>query len=129
MAYKPSKYGHLTASDLARITRERGLEKPDVITLREWADWLEEWEKAASKATAEAVPETTASKSGVPTYDTLNAMTVKKLKAALAERGGNLSGLNTKPELIDALLASYGVSESEQAAEMDGSFEDEADED
>lgn len=42
MAKKPaSLYDNMTASDLARITRERKLEKPNVITLREWADFLE----------------------------------------------------------------------------------------
>lgn len=38
---RKSVYAKMTASDLARITRERGLEKPDVITLSEWADFLE----------------------------------------------------------------------------------------
>lgn len=38
---RTSRYAAMTASDLARETRERGLEKPNVITLSEWADWLE----------------------------------------------------------------------------------------
>lgn len=38
---KRSAYNNMTASDLARITRERGLEKPNVRTLSEWADVLE----------------------------------------------------------------------------------------
>lgn len=38
---RTSRYATMTASDLARETRERGLEKPNVITLSEWADWLE----------------------------------------------------------------------------------------
>lgn len=36
-----SIYTNMTASDLARVTRERGLEKPNVKTLSEWADFLE----------------------------------------------------------------------------------------
>ncbi len=38
---RKSIYDSMTASDLARITRERGLNKPDVITLRDWANFLE----------------------------------------------------------------------------------------
>lgn len=38
---RKSVYAKMTASDLARVTRERGLEKPNVITLSEWADFLE----------------------------------------------------------------------------------------
>src|SRR4051794_23559048 len=38
---RKSVYANMTASDLARITRERGLDKPNVITLSEWADFLE----------------------------------------------------------------------------------------
>lgn len=38
---RKSAYASMNASDLARITRERGLEKPNVITLSEWADFLE----------------------------------------------------------------------------------------
>jgi hypothetical protein len=36
-----SAYANMTASDLARVTRERGLEKPPVHSLSEWEDWLE----------------------------------------------------------------------------------------
>lgn len=38
---RKSVYASMTASDLARITRERGLDKPPVVTLSEWADVLE----------------------------------------------------------------------------------------
>jgi hypothetical protein len=38
---RKSAYSSMTASDLARITRERGLEKPNVLTRSEWADFLE----------------------------------------------------------------------------------------
>lgn len=38
---RQSIYANMTASDLARVSRERGLEKPNVITLSEWADFLE----------------------------------------------------------------------------------------
>lgn len=38
---RKSQYANMNASDLARITRERGLKKPKVITLSEWADFLE----------------------------------------------------------------------------------------
>jgi hypothetical protein len=38
---RKSIYATMTTSDLVRITRERGLKKPDVITLSEWADFLE----------------------------------------------------------------------------------------
>lgn len=41
MKKRTSIYASMTASDLARITRERGLDKPDVITLSEWANFLE----------------------------------------------------------------------------------------
>jgi hypothetical protein len=35
-----SKYHAMSAGELARITRERGLDKPEVITRSEWADFL-----------------------------------------------------------------------------------------
>ena len=38
---RKSLYHGMKAHDLARITRERGLDKPNVITLSEWADYLE----------------------------------------------------------------------------------------
>lgn len=38
---RQSAYANMKAGDLARITRERGLKKPDVITRSEWADFLE----------------------------------------------------------------------------------------
>lgn len=38
---RKSRYANMNASDLARITSERGLEKPKVITLSEWADFLD----------------------------------------------------------------------------------------
>jgi hypothetical protein len=47
---RTSQYANMTASDLARITRERGLEKPNVITLSEWADFLEANDAKREKA-------------------------------------------------------------------------------
>lgn len=38
---KRSVYDSMTASDLGRVTRDRGLEKPAVTSLSEWAGWLE----------------------------------------------------------------------------------------
>lgn len=38
---KRSAYHSMKAHELARVTRERGLEKPKVITLSEWADFLD----------------------------------------------------------------------------------------
>lgn len=53
---RKSVYANMKAHDLARITRERGLEKPNVITLSEWADFLEaddaKREKQSRKADA-----------------------------------------------------------------------------
>lgn len=110
---KRSIYSNMTASDLARITRERGLEKPNVITLSEWADFLEDEDKKrqnpdAGTDTAFGFEET------APSHEDFEAMTVKQLKAALAERDGDLTGLNTRAELIDALEASWGITEDEQ---------------
>jgi hypothetical protein len=47
---RTSQYANMTASDLARVTRERGLEKPNVITLSEWADFLEADDAKREKA-------------------------------------------------------------------------------
>lgn len=58
---KRGLYSHYTAAELAQETRRRGLEKPDVLTLREWADWLESAE--ASKSKPEKAPSKPASKS------------------------------------------------------------------
>ena len=43
-------------------------------------------------------------------------LTKKELRAQAAERGIDLTGLNLKSELIDALMAADGVTEEEQAA-------------
>lgn len=53
---RQSRYATMTASDLARETRERGLDKPNVITLSEWADFLEadDVKRAQQPADAEA---------------------------------------------------------------------------
>jgi uncharacterized protein (DUF2147 family) len=47
-----SIYHSMKAHDLARVTRERNLDKPKVITLSEWADFLDADDaKRAMKAT------------------------------------------------------------------------------
>lgn len=48
MRREPTEYDNMTASDLGRETRALGLEKPNVVTLREWADWLAEQKASAA---------------------------------------------------------------------------------
>jgi hypothetical protein len=49
---RKSIYHAMKAHDLARVTRERGMDKPKVITLSEWADFLDADDaKRAMKAT------------------------------------------------------------------------------
>jgi hypothetical protein len=49
---RKSAYTNMKTHELARITRERGLEKPKVNTRSEWADFLDADDaKRAKKAT------------------------------------------------------------------------------
>jgi hypothetical protein len=49
---RKSIYHSMKAHDLARVTRERGLDKPKVLSLSEWADFLDADDaKRAKKAT------------------------------------------------------------------------------
>lgn len=122
---RAGKYDNYTASDLARETRARGLEKPNVITLREWADWLEAHDKAAEAETPEPtawgdtpqpnahlIPpvNTTAEIAPEVRRAALESMSVRELREDAEQRG-----LNRKDELIDAIEAAQGVSEAEQA--------------
>jgi hypothetical protein len=52
---RKSIYATMTTSDLVRITRERGLKKPDVITLSEWADFLEADDKRRESSRAKVI--------------------------------------------------------------------------
>jgi type II secretory pathway component PulK len=65
MAQK-NAYSSMKAHDLARITRERGLEKPKVITLREWADFLaaDDAKRLKASQSAESVVEADTSDDG-----------------------------------------------------------------
>jgi hypothetical protein len=38
---RKSIYHAMKAHDLARVTRERGMDKPKVLSLSEWADFLD----------------------------------------------------------------------------------------
>jgi hypothetical protein len=49
---RKSIYHSMKAHDLARVTRERGMDKPKVLSLSEWADFLDADDaKRAMKAT------------------------------------------------------------------------------
>jgi hypothetical protein len=49
---RKSIYHAMKAHDLARVTRERGMDKPKVLSLSEWADFLDADDaKRAMKAT------------------------------------------------------------------------------
>lgn len=62
---RKSAYSTMKTHELARITRERGLKKPDVMSRSEWADFLEADDakrqqplKTVESTDAEDAPET-----------------------------------------------------------------------
>jgi len=128
---RTSKYANMNAHDLAEETRNRGLEKPDVLTISDWANWLEEQDKAegnpdqyvrARKEGETAEPEAPARESwqgDVPDSSggSYSGYTVKELRALAKERNVDLSGLNDRASIIDALQASDGMTEDQQAAQ------------
>lgn len=118
MAKRTSKYALMNAGQLAQETRARGLQKPDVLTLSEWVDWLEGLDtqtvgEPVSEAEAATMPTAEVEVTGGTPYD---SMTKAQLVMEARTRKMDISGMTTKAELIDALLASDGVSEDEQAA-------------
>lgn len=51
---RQSVYANMTVSDLARLTRERKLDKSGVVTLSDWADLLEADDKTRAEAVQQA---------------------------------------------------------------------------
>lgn len=92
-------YDNYTASDLARETRALGLEKPNVITLREWADWLEEQkrEQAAAASTSDDRQRRRAEREAA-----LKAMNRDRLEQEVADLGVTLpeTGSGTNGRLL-----------------------------
>lgn len=122
MRKQPGKYDKLSAGDLGRLTRERGLAKPDVLDIGEWARWLEAQDAAQSQPKPETAEEE--NYSGESDYSTLSA---KELRAEAETRGIDTKALRTKTELIDALEAADGMTEDEQAEKYgDESSEDDS---
>jgi hypothetical protein len=113
MARKRTIYDNMNAGDLARITRERGLQKPDVLHIVEWADWLAEQDakQDASKAPTENVAAQTSESNDY------GSMSNRDLRALAKERGITL---HDRTEIIDALQAADGMTEDQQAAQDNG---------
>lgn len=106
MVKRTSKYANLTASDLARITRERGLAKPEGMkNISEWADWLEGLD--GETQAAEAAP------LAAPDYD---AMTRAEAVKRAQDAGMPVARNTSKAEAVDFLMAAAGISEDAQAA-------------
>jgi hypothetical protein len=116
-----SKYATMTASDLARVTRERGLEKPTVLHISEWADWLEEIDQQTDAAPV-VESQVAAVENAAPAlalqaqYD---AMSKDNAVKAAHHAGMPTTNRTTKAEAIDFLLAAAAVSEDEQQAADD----------
>lgn len=115
-----SIYENMNASDLARITRERKLEKPNVITLREWADFLQ----ADDAARRNPVSATSAAETAPTVSDPYGGMSADEAVAEASRRGMKTSSRTSKREAVDYLLASDGVSEDSQAALDDADYSD-----
>ena len=115
MAKRLSKYATMTASDLARVTREKGLTKPEgLLHISEWADFLEAHDKGEAVADS-AIP--FAAGLNIEEHNSAYArMSSKQLKAEAKKRGVDTSDLATDLEIIDALEAADGTSEDDQAA-------------
>lgn len=116
MAKRTSKYANMNAGDLARETRAKGLQKPNVLTLSEWADWLEDDDKRR-QSVGEPVSDADAARQPfaeiAPDYDAMSkAEAVKRAQ----EAGMPVTAKTSKVEAVDWLLAAAGVSEDEQAA-------------
>ena len=128
MAKRTSKYASMTASDLARETRERGLAKPDGMTnVSEWADWLESLDaqqpsvgEPISAAEAATLPqaEVEVTEAAATDYRRMNKAQLVDLSI---ERGldADEAHASTKAELADWLLAADGVTEDAQQAAAD----------
>lgn len=126
MARKTGQYDNLNASDLARITRDRGLDKPQVITLREWADWLEAQDHPTTVASVKDVEiiedEMDSENVDNGRIGDYSDMSNTKLRKLAKERGITL---HERTEIIDALQAADGFTEDEQQ-QMDNAFDGEA---
>lgn len=112
---KRTRFDNMSASDLARETRALGLDKPNVLTRRDWASWLNEQSMKTPTASEPAASDASG-------YD---AMTVAELRTEAERRKVDTAGLRLKSEYIDALEAADGMREEQQAA-MDGVTFDEA---
>lgn len=108
---KAQKYDDLSTSELARLTRERGLDKPAVGDSGAWAAWLREQDSAPASVVAQAA-------TAAPDYKHMSKV---NLVVLAQERGLADASANTKAELADWLLASDGVSEDQQAAQDNAS--------
>jgi hypothetical protein len=111
---RTSKYANMNASDLARETRARGLEKPHVLDISQWADWLEEQDNPTKLAEAEVVEDQLDKSADGGQY---HSMSNRDLRALAKERG---ISLHDRTEIIDALQAADGMTEDEQAAQDSG---------
>ncbi len=89
---RQSVYAKMTASDLARITRDRGLEKPGVKTLSEWADFLEADDINRQSASSSPEFEIVEAESGEPilgyVVEPEKANSLANLVSALALKAG-----------------------------------------
>ena len=125
MARKRTKYDHMTASDLARETRALGLEKPDVLTLREWADWLDEQSTVHQQAPVLQQANAEFSDARATRLATLNGLTTHADLDAEAERlgvewpaeGTGSGGKLLTSDKVNALMAAW---DREQTGEGDG---------
>lgn len=84
MKKRTSKYANMNASDLARETRNRGLEKPQVLDISQWADWLEELDNPTKPAPVETTEDETDNSAENSTSD-YSSFSAKELRAEAAD--------------------------------------------
>lgn len=132
----PQKYDDLSTSQLAQLTRERGLVKPSVTDAGGWAAWLREQDKLGNQPAPHMVIHTAAVEpavepeadtqefeplavepteteesedEAVKTFEQLADMKKAELIAYAAWRNVDLTGANTRDAIIEAIQAKLGV--------------------